>query len=155
MKNTVFVHTNARQMVDAIVGRHSLKRNSANPDAFDVKITSQEDFPFFRELQGRKFLRGGDWRVWDNADPQSFTPARFMSPELMGYAGRLDYEDWIELKAELADSIGHLESRWNDFDRMAPDTRLIHNTNRRTRPGRPGCQSTSPTVRPRSCGRWA
>jgi hypothetical protein len=208
VKSTVFIHTNAKQMVGAIVGRHSLKRSSADPDAFDVKITSQEDFPFFREFQGRKFLRGGAWRTWDNADLQSFTPVRFMPPELMGYdgraividpdvfavgdiaellerdmqgkavcakprpghkgkqtyvassvmlldcaklshwnvrqqfedmfAGKLDYEDWIELRIEPEVSIGHLESYWNDFDRLAPDTRLIHNTKRRTQPWKSG-----------------
>jgi len=63
-------------MFGAIVGRHSLKRNSANPDAFDVKIISQEDCPVFREFEGRKFLRGGNWRVWESADLQSFTPVR-------------------------------------------------------------------------------
>ena len=48
MKNTVFIHTNAKQMVGAIASAHSLKRNSRNPDAFDVRITSREDFPFLR-----------------------------------------------------------------------------------------------------------
>lgn len=208
MQNTVFIHTNAKQMVGAIVGSHSLKRNSARPDDFEVRIVKQEDFPFFREFQGRKFLRGGNWRVWDNADLQSFTPVRFMPPELMGYqgraividpdvfavgdimelferdmegkaifakprpghkgkaayvassvmlldcarlthwnvrrqfeemfAGKLDYEDWIELKREPEGSIGHLESYWNDFDRLAADTRLIHNTKRRTQPWKTG-----------------
>ncbi len=208
MKNTVFIHTNSKQMAGAIVGRHSLKRNSANPDAFDVRITSQEDFPIFQEFQGRKFLRGGNWRTWDNADLQSFTPVRFMPPELMEYEGRaividpdvfavgdinelfnrdmgekaifakprpghkghanyvassvmlldcaklkhwnvrkqfeamfageLDYEEWIELRKEPVETIGHLESYWNDFDRLAPDTRLIHNTKRRTQPWKTG-----------------
>lgn len=208
VKNTVFIHTNSKQMLGAIVGRHSLKRNSANPDAFDVKITSQEDFPFFREFEGKKFLRGGNWRVWENNDLQSFTPVRFCPPELMDYQGRavvidpdvfavgdvnllferdmggkavcakprpghkghdnyiassvmlmdcaklthwnirdqfasmfegkLDYEDWIELRNEPEGSIGHLESVWNDFDRLAPDTQLIHNTKRRTQPWKTG-----------------
>jgi len=88
VKKTVFIHTNAKQMAGAIVGKHSLKRNSANPDAFDVQITAQEDFPVFSEFEGRKFLRGGAWRTWQNADLQSFTPVRFMPPEIMGYEGR-------------------------------------------------------------------
>ena len=88
VKSTVFIHTNSKQMLGAIVGRHSLKRNSANPDAFDVRITSQEDFPFFAEYEGKKFLRGGAWRAWENDDLQSFTPVRFTPPELMGYQGR-------------------------------------------------------------------
>ncbi len=223
MTNTVFIHTNAKQMMGAILGRRSLKRNSANPDAFDVRIISQEDFPFFREFQGRKFLRGGNWRVWDNADLQSFTPLRFMPPELKEYqgravvidpdvfavgdinelferdmggkaicakprpghkgkgtyvassvmlldcarlehwnvrrqfedmfAGKLDYEDWIELQTEPEGSIGYLESYWNDFDRLASDTRLIHNTKRRTQPWKTGLPIDFTNRVPR-IGRW-
>ena len=208
MKNTVFIHTNAKQMVGAIVGRHALRRNAADAEAFDVRILAQEDLPVFAAFEGRKFLRGGTWRVWKNDDLQSFTPVRFMPPEMMGYAGRavvidpdvfavgditelfardmqgkaicakprpghkgresyvassvmlldcarlrhwhvqtqfeamfagtLDYEDWIELRTEPPGTIGHLEPVWNDFDRLAPDTRLIHNTKRRTQPWKTG-----------------
>jgi len=88
MKNTVFIHTNAKQMVGALVSAHSLRRNSRNPDAFDVRIITQEDFPKFRDYEGKKFLRAGTQRVWTNDDLQSFTPLRFMPPELMGYEGR-------------------------------------------------------------------
>ncbi len=208
MKNTVFIHTNNKQMAGAIVGQHSLKRNSANPDAFDVQIVAQENLKVFSEFEGRKFLRGGNWRTWQNADLQSFTPVRFMPPEIMGYEGRaividpdvfavgdvnklfemdmggksifakprpghkghanyvassvmlldcaklkhwnvkeqfesmfagdLDYEEWIELRKEPLDMIGHLEPVWNDFDRLAADTQLIHNTKRRTQPWKTG-----------------
>jgi hypothetical protein len=88
MKPAVFIHTNDKQMVGAIVSSHSLKRNSAKPDAFDVRITRREDFPLFDEFEGRKFLRAGGWRTWKNDDLQSFTPVRFMPPELMSYQGR-------------------------------------------------------------------
>lgn len=88
MKNTVFIHTNGKQIAGAIVSAHSLKRNSRSPDAFDVKIIRQEDFPFFKAFEGRQFLRAGGWRTWKNDDLQSFTPTRFMPPELMGYEGR-------------------------------------------------------------------
>ena len=208
MKNTVFIHTNDKQMVGAIVGRFSLKRTSANPDAFDVRIIRREDFDFFEAYQGRPFLRAGTWRNWDNDDLQSFTPLRFMPPELMGYEGRaividpdvfavrdinelferdmegraifakprpghndrpdyvassvmlldcarlthwnvrewfermfrgeLDYDDWITLATEPRETIGFLEPYWNDFDRLTPETRLIHNTKRRTQPWKTG-----------------
>ena len=88
MKNCVFIHTNAKQMVGAIVAAHSMKRQSKNPDAFDVKIINKEEFTFFRDFEGRKFLRAGGHRTWRNDDLQSFTPTRFMPPELMGYKGR-------------------------------------------------------------------
>lgn len=208
MQRTVFIHTNARQMVGAIVGRHSLKRQSADPDTFDVRIVAQEQFPFFAGFEGRKFLRAGGSRVWRNDDLQSFTPVRFSPPEQMGFAGRavvidpdvfavgdiielfehdmegrailarprsghngrrdylatsvmlldcaklahwnmqanfermfrgeLDYEDWIVLAEEPRESIGTLATVWNDFDRLAADTRLLHNTKRRTQPWKTG-----------------
>lgn len=208
MKNTVFVHTNGKQIAGAIVSAHSLKRNSRNPEFFDVKIIRQEDYPFFRDFEGRKFMRAGGWRTWRNDDLQSFTPTRFMPAELMGYQGRavvidpdvfavgdindllqrdmggkaimararaghngredyvassvmlldcsklthwnvrqqfedmfsgkLDYDDWIVLANEPKESIGFLESDWNDFDRLSPTTKLIHNTKRRTQPWKTG-----------------
>ncbi|MCA9502971.1 MAG: hypothetical protein H6748_07185 [Spirochaetaceae bacterium] len=84
----VFIHTNHRQMLGAIVSRYSMKRNSAEPDAFDVHLIDHADFPFFEEYEGREYLRDGAPRVWRNEDLQSFTPLRFMPPELMGYRGR-------------------------------------------------------------------
>jgi len=208
VQNTVFIHTNDRQMLGAIVSRHSLKRNSANPDRFDVRILRREDFAFFDEFEGRKFLRAGGWRAWRNDDLQSFTPVRFAPPEVMGYQGRaividpdvfavgdinelferdmqgkaiaakprgghnnrddyiatsvmlldnaklthwnmrarfekmfkgeLDYEDWIVLATEPRETIGFLEPHWNDFDRLNRQTRLLHNTKRRTQPWKTG-----------------
>jgi hypothetical protein len=208
MKNCVFIHTNAKQMVGAIVAAHSLKRQSKNPDAFDVRIINKEEFTFFRDFEGRKFLRAGGHRTWRNDDLQSFTPTRFMPPELMGYKGRavvidpdvfaigdvnelltrdmqgkaimakqrpehndrkdyiassvmlldcaklkhwkvkeqfasmfedkLDYDDWIVLANEPRHTIGFLEPEWNDFDRLTPATKLLHNTKRNTQPWKTG-----------------
>jgi hypothetical protein len=195
-------------MVGAIVAAHSLKRQSKNPDAFDVKIINKEEFTFFRDFEGRKFLRAGGHRTWRNDDLQSFTPTRFMPPELMGYKGRavvidpdvfaigdvnelltrdmqgkaimakqrpehndrkdyiassvmlldcaklkhwkvkeqfaamfedkLDYDDWIVLANEPRETIGFLEPVWNDFDRLTPATKLLHNTKRNTQPWKTG-----------------
>ena len=36
MKPTVFVHTNHRQMVGALVSQYSIRRNSAHADQFEV-----------------------------------------------------------------------------------------------------------------------
>ena len=204
----VFIQTNAKQLIGALVSAHSLKRNSAHGDAFDVTIMHHEDHAFFAARQGQLFLRGGDKRVWDNADLQSFTPLRFMPPALMGYRGRAvvidpdifavgdiwelltrdmqgkaivcrrrgsandrngayatsvmlldcaqlghwrveenfaelfaftrDYMDWISLKLEPPSTIGLFEEQWNDFDRLTPATRLLHNTRRRTQPWKTG-----------------
>ena len=137
-------------------------------------------------------------------DLQSFTPLRFMPPELMGYAGRAividpdvfavgdvnellardmagkalmcrtrkgpkglassvmlldcaklrrwrcaaqfdelfefkrDYMDWISLKLEPRETIELFEPEWNDFDRLTPETRLLHNTKRWNQPWKTG-----------------
>ncbi len=88
VKDTVFIHTNNRQMIGALVSKYSIERNTRNHDAFDVRIISIEDFPFFAAKEGKTYLRGGLRREWLNADLQSFTPLRFAPPELMGYQGR-------------------------------------------------------------------
>ena len=208
MKNTVFIHTNAKQIVGAIVAAHSLKRNSATPDKFDVRIIRCEDYSFFDKKEGQTFLRGKEKRIWKNDDLQSFTPLRFMPPELMGYQGRAvimdpdifavrdvnellerdmqgkaimavarpghnkrryyiassvmlldcsklthwkceeqfnemfemkrDYIPWISLELEDRSTIGLLEPEWNHFDTLNENTKLLHNTKRRTQPWKTG-----------------
>ena len=73
----------------ALVSAFSLRRNSRQPEAFDVRILRQEDFRFFAAHEGQAFWRG-DRRhnKWLNGYTQAFTPLRFMPPELMGYQGR-------------------------------------------------------------------
>ncbi len=88
MLGTVFIQTNPRQMIGALVSRYSLRRNSARPDAFEIRFISTDDHPFLAAHEGEPFLRDGATRIWRMDDLQSFTPLRFMPPELMGYAGR-------------------------------------------------------------------
>jgi len=205
----VFIHTNHKQIVGALVAQYALKRNSAHAEKFDVKLIHTEDYPWLREYEGQMYLRDGVSRVWLYEDLQSFTPLRFMPPELMGYRGRAvvidpdifavgdvwdllsrdmqgkailcrarsgpkgfidkcfassvmlldcsrlthwkaeqgfremfefkrDYMPWICLRMEDPASIGPLEKQWNDFDRLAADTRLLHNTRRKTQPWKTG-----------------
>ncbi len=49
-----------------------------------------------------------------------------------------DYQPWVGLKLEDADSLGSLEPVWNDFDRLTQDTRMLHTTRRRTQPWKTG-----------------
>lgn len=88
MKYTVFIHTNPKQIIGALVAEYSLRRNSAQADQFDVRIINTRDYPFLAAHEGRLYLRGGLKRPWLNEDLQSFTPLRFMPPELMNYQGR-------------------------------------------------------------------
>jgi hypothetical protein len=86
MKPVVIVHTNDKQMLGALVSAYSYRRNSRNPDAFDVRILRAEDYS---ELQarGRTLLRGGHVRAWDPDDLQSFTPLRYAVPDVVGHQG--------------------------------------------------------------------
>ncbi len=84
----VFIHTNRKQLLGALVSQHSLQRSSAHAEAFDVRILEHEDHDFFQRFEGQRYLRDGTWRVWKNDDLQSFTPLRFLPPALMGYEGR-------------------------------------------------------------------
>ena len=208
MRCCVFIHTNHRQMVGARVAEHALRRNSRHGDRFDIRVIEHKDYPFFAAREGQAYLRDGDRQVWRNDDLQSFTPLRFMPPELMGYEGRAvimdpdifavgdiwellsrdmqgkalmcrsrpyhngvadylassvmlldcaklthwraeaqfnelfdfkrDYSKWVQLKYEKRDTIGLFEAAWNDFDRLNANTRLLHNTRRRTQPWKTG-----------------
>lgn len=208
MNKCVFIHTNERQWLGALVAQYSLKRNSADPDAFDVQFIHVRDHAFLAAKEGQSFLRGGTTRVWRMDDLQSFTPLRFLPPQLMNHQGRAvvtdpdvfavgdvnelfardmqgaaicgrhrsgkqgkaaqvatsvmllecerlqhwspqaefdelfefkrDYKDWMVLAHEDSANIGWLEDHWNDFDHLDSQTRLLHNTKRRTQPWKTG-----------------
>jgi hypothetical protein len=88
MRDTVFIHTNQKQRLGALVSAHSLKTRSVTSDAFDVRILWAEDYPFIAARDGQPYLREGRKVVWTAADLQSFPPLRFDVPRVMGYAGR-------------------------------------------------------------------
>lgn len=88
MEYGVFIQANPKQWVGALVAQYSLERNSAHADRFAVRIMLTRDYPFLQAREGQPFLRGGEKRPWLNDDLQSFTPLRFLPPELMGYTGR-------------------------------------------------------------------
>ena len=208
MDKCVFVHTNEKQWLGALVAEYSFRRNSRNPDAFDVKFIHTKDHPFLAAKEGQTFLRGGTTRVWRMDDLQSFTPLRFLPPKLMNWQGRAvvtdpdvfavgdvnelldrdmgsaavmgrhrsgkeekqyqvatsvmlmdcarlshwdvegdfdqlfrmekDYKEWMVLAYEDPANIGYLEDCWNDFDHLDNNTRLIHNTKRKTQPWKTG-----------------
>ncbi|MGI9330109.1 MAG: hypothetical protein ACR2QB_05280 [Gammaproteobacteria bacterium] len=208
MKPKIFIQTNDRQWLGALVSAYSLKRNASAPDSFDVEILHVKDFPFLAEREGQTFLRGGVERVWHMDDLQSFTPLRFLPPTLMQHQGRAvvidpdvfavgdinellsldmqgtavmgrrrsakaeksrqiatsvmlmdcsrlkhweteqefgelfeftrDYKDWIVLGHEAPENLGVLDDCWNDFDRLDSQTKLLHNTKRRTQPWKTG-----------------
>ena len=84
----VFIQTNDKQSIGAVVSAYSMKRSSKHADKFDVAVIRQEDYEFFRAREGQNYRRHGVTRTWHNDDLQSFTLVRFLPPELMGYRGR-------------------------------------------------------------------
>ncbi len=54
------------------------------------------------------------------------------------FAGARNYSKWINLMLEPRDSIGPMESEWNDFDRLRANTKMLHNTRRMTQPWKTG-----------------
>lgn len=86
MKPVAIVHTNAKQMLGALVSAYSFRRNSHHPHSFDIRIVRAEDHPEL-QVRGRTFHRGGHEREWDPDDLQSFTPLRFAIPDLLGHRG--------------------------------------------------------------------
>lgn len=209
MKPTVFIHTNHKQMLGAMVSRYSLLKNSAHADEFDVKFIEVKDHGCLAAHEGLNYRRDGEMRAWFNDDLQSFTPLRFAPPELMGYEGQAvimdpdifaigdiwellsrdmqgaaimcrpksgrkgrkgayassvmlldcaklkhwqfendfnemfepvkrDYMDWVSLKLEDPATIGLFENEWNDFDTLTENTKLLHNTKRKTQPWKTG-----------------
>jgi hypothetical protein len=88
MRDTVFIHTNRKQRLGALVAAYSLKTRSRTPDAFDVRVIWAEDYPFIGGRDGQSYVREGRKVVWVEDDLQSFPPIRFDVPRLMGYAGR-------------------------------------------------------------------
>ena len=55
----VFIQTNNKQSIGAIVYAYSMKRNSAHADKFDVSVIRQEDYPFFAKREGQTYMRHG------------------------------------------------------------------------------------------------
>jgi hypothetical protein len=87
-KPCVFIHVNHKQIMGAHVGERSLRHFSQHNERFDVRFIETRDHPFLWARENDLFLRNGVRRKWLNNDLQSFTPLRFMPPELMGYQGR-------------------------------------------------------------------
>lgn len=88
VEHCVFIQANHKQMLGAIVAGYALRRNSRHNERFSVRTMDYDDIPVFRAREGQLFLRAGGKRVWVRDDLQSFTPSRFLPPQLMNYQGR-------------------------------------------------------------------
>jgi len=85
---TVFIHTNNKQHIGAVLGKFSIERKLPTGSDITVRIINVDNLPAFESFAGKTYLRGGKEVVYDPLDLQSFTLSRFMPPEEMGFAGR-------------------------------------------------------------------
>lgn len=88
MKCCAFIHTNDKQKLGASLAAYMMRRQSRSPDSFTVRLIEHKDYPFLAAHEGQPYLRNGQRQPWLNDDLQSFTPLRFLPPELMGFEGR-------------------------------------------------------------------
>ncbi len=88
--------------------------------------------PGFKDLPG---YRASSVMLLDNARLRHWDAEKTFG-ELFEF--KKDYMKWIKLEYEPDDTVGLLEPEWNDFDRLTPQTRILHNTYRRTQPWKTG-----------------
>jgi hypothetical protein len=88
--------------------------------------------PAFRDLEG---YRASSVMLLDNAKLTHWDAERTFD-ELFEF--KKDYMKWIKLEYEPEETVGLLEPEWNDFDRLTPETKILHNTYRRTQPWKTG-----------------
>ena len=116
-----------------------------DPDVFAVGDVAEL---FERDLQGKAIWctpRPGYRKITDPMatsvmllDCANLRHWRFADDLQTLWDHKVDYLDWINLKRENLETIGLLEPEWNDFDRLTPSTKLVHNTKRRTQPWKTG-----------------
>ncbi|HEY4071092.1 MAG TPA: hypothetical protein VGM04_05990 [Sphingomicrobium sp.] len=116
-----------------------------DPDVFAVGDVAEL---FRRDLQGKAIWcrpRPGYNKITDPLatsvmllDNSKLKHWRFGDDLKALWEQKVDYLDWINLKRENLDLIGLLEPEWNDFDHLTPQTKLLHNTKRRTQPWKTG-----------------
>ena len=87
MNVPVFIQTNEKQRLGAIVAKHSFERETRHL-GIEINIMHYNDFEIFREIEGRIYLRNGRKMKWDPDDLQSFTLLRFVPPASTNYQGK-------------------------------------------------------------------
>ncbi|HYD08714.1 MAG TPA: hypothetical protein VEA78_01320, partial [Acidimicrobiales bacterium] len=86
MEAAIYIQSNAKQRLAARVAAHAMRRRAGG--AADVVLVDLDDFPQLNGRDGQRYLRDGMRAVWRNDHLQSFTPLRFVVPQLRGFQGR-------------------------------------------------------------------
>ncbi len=81
----VFIHTNDSQLLGAKVAAYSFKKLSGGNVV--AELIELKNHPVLTSKEGRTYLRKGRKATWVNSDLQSFSPLRFLPPQLMSFKG--------------------------------------------------------------------
>ena len=121
-----------------------------DPDIFLVKngLEQLENFSFnSAPIYARKGLKKNSWgssvMLLSCENLKHWSLKSFVEGL---HQGQIDYDDLINLKLE--QSVTPLETKWNEFDDIKPETLLLHTTEKLTQPWRAGLKlnSSIPTI---------
>lgn len=88
MNYKVFIQSNEKQYLGALVAKYTIERYSRNTNKFLVEIIQAEKVDQLKRLYGKEIIKDCKKVIYGNEDLQSFTLTRFMAPELMNYEGK-------------------------------------------------------------------
>jgi hypothetical protein len=88
MMNKVFIQSNKKQYLGALVAKYTIERYSNHNEKFFVEIIQAEKVDDLNRLYNQEIIKDNSKVIYGDDDLQSFTLTRFMAPELMSYEGR-------------------------------------------------------------------
>jgi hypothetical protein len=86
--NKVFIQSNEKQYLGALVAKYTIERYSNHNDKFSVEIINAEKVDDLSRLYNKEIIKDNVKVNYGDEDLQSFTLTRFMAPELMSYEGK-------------------------------------------------------------------
>jgi hypothetical protein len=86
--NTVFIHTNKKQLLGAKLGKYSFEKEGGQNRNFEVKFLIAEELPEMQDFVGKTYITGTGLRTYSFENLQSFTLTRYKAPEAMNYEGK-------------------------------------------------------------------
>lgn len=88
MEKKVFIHTDSKQYLGALLSKYTIERYSKNLDKFSVEIIEVEKEKEITKLFGKEIIYDGKEQIYSADDIQAFTLSRFCPPQIMKYKGR-------------------------------------------------------------------
>jgi hypothetical protein len=87
MEKKIFIQSNNKQMLGALVAKYALEKHMKEGANIPVEILNVDEMDLFTAFDGVEYKRGDVTRVYEKTDLQSFTLSRFMPAEIMDFSG--------------------------------------------------------------------